>query len=241
MCAIQLTSKAFHSREGGGVGALPCFYLRAAVSSHSFRSSLRNPIKMTDCILSPQDLSFREIYKSVLIMLGKSRNMKLWSQHGCFTPSELPKRVTHRWMLLPMKELDSSFALLLTSSACFCIVCPIPTLLVSPESNQCTGGGSLAPVTRERACFTPRPLSSFTNSLPGQTIKGSRLARRNPVPWHKRGCTAWSLPSQCQEFNFTQLTSATDKWNINNARHTQARTNRTQRFDWMDVVLWHVP
>ncbi len=69
MRAIQHTSKAFHS------GALPCFYLRAAISSRRLHTSLRNPIKMTDYILSPQDLSFRKIYKSTLIMW---KNAEIW-------------------------------------------------------------------------------------------------------------------------------------------------------------------
>ena len=67
MRAIQHTrSKAFHS------GALPCFYLRAAISSRRLHTSLRNPIKMTDYILSRQDLSFRKIYKSPPIMWKKA-------------------------------------------------------------------------------------------------------------------------------------------------------------------------
>lgn len=49
-----------------------CFYLQAAVSSRSLRTSLRNPIKMTDYILSPQVYLLREIYKFSLVMWKKA-------------------------------------------------------------------------------------------------------------------------------------------------------------------------
>lgn len=74
-----------------------------------------------------------------------------------------------------------------------------------------------------RSLFHPRPVSLSTNNIAGRTIKGSRPARRNPVSRRKKKRMRGVIsPPHCQEFNFTQLTSATDKWNINNVTHTRS-------------------
>lgn len=44
------------------------------------------------------------------------------------------------------------------------------------------------------------------------------------------------LSPHCQEFNFTQLTSARDKWNINNVTHAERGWKRLELFSWRDTA-----
>lgn len=192
MRAIQRTSKAFHS------GALPCFYLQAAISSRSLHTSLRNPIKMTDYILSPQGLSFRKIYKSSLIIWEKAEicrtiNLVWYVLLKLRYCAEQLKTVIHKCCYCFIKELGSWFVLpliytvicLLSHRFCFASLrCCYPS--------QQAGSGSLASATQEKPDSPPTFV--IIQHQPRRAIKGSRPARRNPVPRHKRGCSSWSLP-----------------------------------------------
>lgn len=53
-----------------------CFYLQAAISSRGQRTGLRNPIKMTDYILSLRDLSLGEDLQVQPGNVEKGTNMK---------------------------------------------------------------------------------------------------------------------------------------------------------------------
>lgn len=81
-----------------------------------------------------------------------------------------------------------------------------------------------------KACFTldlchypaktSRGRQSRDQGRPGEILSPDEKKNK------KIGCTPWSLPPRCQEFNFTQPTSARDKWNINNVIHRGGETHR---------------
>lgn len=202
---------------------------------------------MTDYILSLQDLSFRKIYKSILIMWKKAEIWRtinpawyvfysnLWGAAGtCNSPALLPlhKRI-RRLICITAYNLSCAVHNRLVFMHYFC------SASLSDPSQQ-ADGGSLALWLR-KSLFHPRPLSLSTNNIAGQTIKGSRPARRNPVPRHKKRMHAVISPPHCPEFNFTQLTSARDKWNINNVIHTERERESSGLFPGETQQYWHIP
>lgn len=94
---------------------LPCFYLWEAISSRSLHTRLRNPIKTTDCILSPYDLYFGKIYKCSLIMWQKQKyNVTINFVWYLFYWSVCGAAVTcNSTVLLVLNILDRWFVLLL--------------------------------------------------------------------------------------------------------------------------------
>lgn len=135
-------------------------------------------------------------------------------------------------VLLPLhkriRQLICITAHIYSNLSSFCVRCCSASSWCCYPSQQ-AGSGSLPPpqqppVTQEK----PVSPSTFviTQRQPRRAIEGSRPARRNPVPTHKkRMLIVISLP-HCQEFNFTQLTSARDKWNINNVTHSKVGVAR---------------
>lgn len=204
MHAIQHAGQSLSLRGLGRV-----FICGAAISSRRLHAGLRNPIKMTDYILSLQDLSLRKIYNCIQIMwnrwgggaeIWRAMNpvwyvfcSNLWgAARTCNSPAvlQLNKRVTLLWFILP-RTVCHVMSCIRGLLFCFLVLCQPETLC---DGTQQADSGSLAPVSQERACFTLDLLSLSTSNIAGQTIKGSRPARRNPVPRHKKGCAPWSFP-----------------------------------------------
>ena len=87
------------------------------------------------------------------------------------------------------------------------------------------------PCDSGKACFTPdlchypattsRGRQSRDQGRPGEILSPDVKKKKK----RKIGCTKWSLSPHCQEFNFTQPTSARDKWNINNVIHGRGETH----------------
>ena len=182
MRAIQHTSWAFHS------GALPCFYLRAAISSRRLHTGLWNPIKMTDYILSLQDLSFRKIYKSILIMWKKAEIWRtinpawyvfysnLWGAAGtCNSPALLllHKRI-RRLICITAYNLSCTVHNRLVFMHYF------SSASLSDPSQQ-TESGSLALWLR-KSLFHPRPLSLSTNNIAGADNQGIKAGQEKSCP-----------------------------------------------------------
>lgn len=151
------------------------FILQAAISSRSLHTSLRNPIKMTDYILSPQGLSFTKIYKSSPIIRRKKERKKekkigeicrtinlVWCVLLKLRYSVEQLKTVNSPVLLPLhkriRQLICITAHIYSNLSSFCVRCCSASSRCCYPSQQ-AGSGSLPPPPAAssdtgKTCFT---------------------------------------------------------------------------------------